>query len=205
MPSTGWITAGAGANNADAGTTAWTDPGNITVATDDAYAIASSVAKSGGTTQYLHATSFDFSALPSSLTVDGVQARLRYGNAASVTFHTVQLIVGGSRTGSNLADATAMTSGVSTTDYGGTSNLWGLSLSRADVVSSSFGLAVRCTNPAASWRSPRVYYVQIDISYTEITGNPGAFFALFSVKDRLREILKPKRQFWLPEPGFICA
>lgn len=208
MADTGWVTVGTGANNADAGATAWTNPGNITSASDASYAQATSIAKNGAGSQYLHGTNLSLS-VPAGATIDGVEALVRrtannYGNTYD---HTIQLIVGGSRSGDNKASATiwpANTS-INSATYGGASDLWSLSLSQADVVAANFGLAVRVAASTASAITPRVQYLQIKVHYTEAAGNTGAFFALFNVKDRLREILKPKKRFWLPEPAFARA
>lgn len=206
MADTGYVTAGTGANNADAGNTAWSNPGNITTATDSANASANNITKSG-TSQYLHATNFDFSSIPVGATIDGIDVLRREGSStANVQDHTVQLIVGGTRSGDNKATGTTWTTSASTETFGGASDLWGLSLSRADVVASNFGVAIRATNISGSAQpTARIYYVQIKVHYTEAAGNTGAFFALFSVKDRIREILKPRKKFWLPEPVFARA
>lgn len=209
MADTGWVTAGTGANNAAAGNTAWGNTGNITTATDAAYSEASSVAKSGST-QYLHAANFDFSSIPSGSTIDGIEALVRRqqtGTGGS-SDNTIQLILGGSRTGSNLASSEDWSSSIQSKQYGGASNLWGLTPDRSDVISASFGLAIRGNNLSGITQiNLRVYYVQIKVHYTEPepAGNTGAMFMLWRMKDRIREILKPKKQFWLPEPAFARA
>lgn len=211
MPSTGFILAGTGANNAGAGDDAWSNPGNITNTNDSNYAEAA-VSKSE-TSQYLHGTNYGFS-IPEGATIDGIEARFRRGanitgsSVADMKEHTIQLIVGGSRSGDNKADTGANWPGLSNTpsnkDFGGSSDKWGLSLARSDVVASTFGVAVRTSNTnSSSTRNFRIYSVWINVHYTEAAaGNTGAFFALLSVKERLREILKPTRKFWLPDPVF---
>lgn len=206
MASTGWTIAGTGANNADAGDKAWSNPGNATNTDDAQYAGVGDIPKSTGTSQYLHMTNFGLS-VPSGATIDGIEARVRGGSAVAnqIADNTIQLIVGGSRAGANNASATKWPtySNRANADYGGASNLWSLSPTRADVVASNFGLAVRVTQTSGSGTGyARVYSVWLNVHYTEATGNTGAFFALFSVRDRLREILKPRRRFWMPEPAF---
>lgn len=207
MADTGWVTVGTGANNADAGNTAWSNTGNITTATDSAYAQATSIPKSTGTSQYLHGTNLGLS-IPAGSTIDGIEALVRHYNSGSFQYdHTVQLIIGGSRSGSNKASGTVWASNtIENFTYGGASDLWGLTPTRGDVVASNFGLSFRMSNQIALGTStPRVYYIQMKVHYTEAAGNTGAFFALFNVKDRIREILKPKKRFWLPEPVFARA
>lgn len=209
MADTGWVTPGTGANNADAGDVAWSNASNITTATDAARADASSLPKNTGTSQYLHATNFDFSSIPSGATIDGIEARVRKGSSTNtanrIYEHTIQLIVGGSRAGSNKGGSGSWVLTTSTATFGGATDLWGLAPSQSDVASSNFGLAVRAVNTNTGTGNAFVYYVQLKVHYTEAAGNTGAFFALFNVKDRIREILKPKKKFWLPESVFARA
>lgn len=207
MPDTGWVTVGAGANNSDAGSAAWANVTNITVASDVAYASAS-VPPANGTSQYLHGTALGLAVLiPDGATPVGVEAavRRRSGWNEMGGDHTIQLLKGGARGGDNKSLGALWSNTEVTSYYGGAADLWGLSLSRADVVSPDFGLAARVisTRPSGN-NSIRIHYMQIKVHYT-VSGNPGAFFALFNVKDRIREILKPKRKFWLPEPAFARA
>lgn len=200
MTDTGWVTVGSAANNADAGDVAWTNTANILVA-DDVDRASSTITKSG-TSQYLHATNFGFS-LPSGSTIDGIEALVRRaGNSSYISEHTIQIIKGGSRSGANKAGATWTSTTPTTSTYGGASDLWSNSLTRSDVIASNFGLAIRASNSGSSALQARVYYAQMKVHYTEPAGNTGAFFALFSVKDRIREILRPRRRFWMPEPVF---
>ena len=148
MPDTGWIIAGTGANNADAGDAAWTNPSNI-LAQDTNY--ANYLAKNNSS-QYLHATNFALSSVPDASVIVGVEARIRRAqDGTGIADHTVQLIAGGTRQGSNKADlATAWTGGSVQTnkDYGGPADLWGLALTPAIVKASNFGLAIRAATLA---------------------------------------------------------
>lgn len=207
MADTGWVTVGTGANNADAGNKSWNNTSNITTASDASYSTTTTNLKDEETSQYLHGTNCDFSSIPEGSTIDGVGVLVRrcrssdQASGGNMQDHTIQLLVGGVRTGDNKAVSTAWggINNVGTAEYGGASDLWGLSLSRSEVIASNFGLAVRAYTSTGS-RSPQVFYIQIKVHYTEAAGNTGAFFALFNVKDRLREIMKPKKKFWLPEP-----
>lgn len=128
-----------------------------------------------GTSQYLHATNFGF-VLPLGTTIDGIVARVqRFANFAStVVDHTVQLIVGGTRSGDNKADVVSTWSTSATNvDYGAPTDAWGLSLTVADVNSSNFGLAFRATNThTKSSRTASVDVVWLDIYYTPPKGPP---------------------------------
>lgn len=202
MPSTGFQLAGTGANVSGGGSAVWANPNNITDTDDASFANGGNL-KSSGSTQYLHATNFGFS-IPAGAEIVGIEARFRIlkSGSGNIVDNEVQAVIGGSRTGSNLADTTTnWPSSATNRDYGGASNLWGLTPSRAQVVASDFGVSMRAIHTGgSSTASPRVISVWINVYYE--LPPAGAFFALFSVADRLRDILKPKRRFWLPEPTF---
>lgn len=142
MTDTGFVLPGAGVNNADAGNVAWSNPSRATAADGSS---VSATAKSGNTTQYLQVTNFGF-AVPSGMTVTGVVARVRRAAfAAGARDHTIQIIKAGTRSGNNNADTGTdwPTSALTDKDYGGASDLWGLSLTDTDTNASNFGLAVR--------------------------------------------------------------
>jgi hypothetical protein len=162
MANTGFTLAGTGANNADAGNAAWSNTGNITA--DDGTS-AGSFPKAGQTSQYLHATNFGF-ALPSGATIDGIVVRVdRLATANLITDHTIQLIIGGSRSGDNKADTmTTWPSSAATKDYGSASDLWGLTLAEADIESSTFGVAIRVSSTGTA--SAQVDAIWIDVYYT---------------------------------------
>lgn len=164
MTDTGWQLAGTGANNNDAGTTAWSNPGNV-VASDDAD--ASCTIKSGQTTRYLHATNFG-SAVPAGATINGIEYRIERSNtgAAANVDHTIQSIKGGTRQGTNVADTgTSWPNTDTNRDYGSSAELYALSWSVADVNASDSGVAIRASASGtttftvdAVWR--RVHYTE---------------------------------------------
>src|SRR5690606_36046040 len=146
---------------------------------------------------------------PSGSTIDGVKAYIykwaqRASGAPRVADATIQLIVGGSRVGDNKANTTPdWDSTEDVYEYGGDNDLWGLILSDSDVNASNFGIAIRAANTytaAPISLQARVYHIKMQVSYTPPSGNPGAMFMLFSVKDRIREIIEAsKPKLWLPE------
>lgn len=204
MPNTGWVFAGTGANVTTPGTTNWANPSRIT-ASDNSRSTASNIPAQGGTSRLLYATNFSFG-IPAGATILGVSARIERSATPSVTIrdHTIQLILGGTPTGDNLAD-TGSAWGTSETNVvtGGPSSLWGLSLTYSDVSTPDFGVMLRVINQnATATGTASVDAISMQIEYEGGGGNGGAFFALFSVKERLREILNPKPRFWLPDPSF---
>lgn len=216
MADTGWVLAGTGTNDAGSGATAWSNPSRVT-ANDNSEADAANIPKNDGLSQLLFSTNYNFSAIPVGATIDGVEFRferrsVRASGAwnSSINDNLVQLIVGGSLAGSNLSAGANYPNGATLSgSYGGASNLWGASLTRANVVASDFGVAIQAVNNSGAAANYTAYvdYMEMKVYYTEPapTGNAGAMFMLWRMKDRIREILEPKKRFWLPEPAFARA
>lgn len=141
--STSLTLAGTGANNADAGTVAWSNPDRVT-ADDGSNATAST--KGSSTTQYLHATNFSFSIPANSIRIGAQVRKQHFSSGGNMVDHTIQLIVGGTRTGDNKADTmTAWPGSATNADYGDAYDSWNAGLTPAGVNSSSFGFATRAT------------------------------------------------------------
>lgn len=130
------------------GNITWTSPGSIT-ASDDVYATSNIDAYQD--TYYLQATNFGFS-IPAGATIDGVTARIEIkrgsgsGNRGIPEWNVVQLIVGGTKSGTNNASQHVgeITETVDTNyDFGGVSDGWGLSLTTSDVNATDFGFAIK--------------------------------------------------------------
>ena len=81
--------------------------------------------------------------VPVDATVTGVQARILAAQAGTGGFvFSVCLVVGGVAAGNDLGDAAPLDHGVGTwLPYGGSGNLWGLSLTPAQVNAANFGVA----------------------------------------------------------------
>lgn len=164
--STGFIVAGAGANNADAGDATWVSPDGV-IASDNNY--AASTLTAGQTSWYLHATSFGHS-LPAAATVTGIEVRIERRDfiaADRTKDHTVQLIKAGTRQGDNKADTSIFWPAADTNkDYGAANDLWGLTLTKAQVEASNFGVAVRAENVhGSSSGQPSVDAIWTNIHY----------------------------------------
>ena len=169
--------AGAGANDNSAGTTPWTNPGNI-AANDSAYAVATNVAASS-TSQYLNASNFGFS-IPTGATINGITVVVdRMGSSTSsggIRDLSVQLLKGGARIGNDKANTTTNwpTTGATAT-YGTTSDLWGAGWTASDINASDFGVSLRVSNAnTTSARTASVDYVRITVTYTRDTTAPSS-------------------------------
>ncbi len=170
MASTGWLLVTTGANNADAGNVAWSNPGNITA---DSTTVASAGMTSGQTSQWLHATApSGISALiPAGSTIDGIEVRNRRYRSGSTHARTtsVMLIKAGSRVGSNLANTTTnWGTAAETIDTGGATELWGTTWTRDDVVASGFGFALMANKSAGSGTTTaNIEAAWINVHFTE--------------------------------------
>lgn len=157
--------AGTGENDAAVGTQSWASFSNITA--DDATPAVSSVFE-GTTSHYLKATNFGFD-VPGGATIDGIIVEVeRYKfSAGTIRDSILRLVKGGVVSGDNKAATATNWPGADTVaTYGSASDLWGLTLTPADVNASDFGvvLSVAATNDDAT---ARVDYISITIHYTE--------------------------------------
>lgn len=165
---------GLGADNAAAGTVAWSNPTNIS-ASDDARATA--VLGAAATSHQLRATQFGF-AIPTTATVTGVTVAIeRSGTVGGdVKDATVQLLKAGTAAGSNKATATTWPLTDTVATYGGSADLWGTTLSPSDVNNSGFGVLIQAVATAGS--TARVDLVTIAVSFTDprrgLVLSPGA-------------------------------
>lgn len=166
---TGLLFANAGANVNDGGSTAWTNPGNIT-AIDGAR--ANCFRSSAGTSQLLRAT-FDLSTVPDTSTIVGVLVRLHrdYSSSAppaTIRDHTIRLTKDGTNmVGDNKADtATDWIINTGTTvDYGGATDLWGTTLTPAEVKAATFGAMIKVSFANLTNGNARVEAVRITVYY----------------------------------------
>tara|TARA_R100000808_G_scaffold3310_1_gene11864 strand:- start:1370 stop:5290 length:3921 start_codon:yes stop_codon:yes gene_type:complete len=121
-------------------------------------------------TDGLRATNFSFSGvLPADAEIKGIEVDVEKSVDAGsdVTDKLVQLVVGGSLVGNNKADTgTAWGTSDATANYGGATDLWGLTPSRSQVVASDFGVEIRATKgTSTSTRQARIDHVTITIHY----------------------------------------
>lgn len=154
----------------------WVTPSNVT-ASDDARATDNLLP--GETSYYLQATNFGFS-IPAGATIDGVTATIEIsrgsgsGNRGIPEWDTVQLIVGGTKTGTNNASQ-HLGEITETTDtnytFGGVSDGWGLSLTTSDVNATDFGVAIRIVETD---NGPYDVNVLVDSMQLTITYTAGA-------------------------------
>lgn len=127
---------------------------------------SSTVATASPDSQNLDLTNFGFT-LPSS-TINGIEFSIEREKTGlgTIADNTVQLIIGGTATGTNKADATAWTTSDLTVRYGGSNDLWGLSPSYTDINASNFGVRVKISLTAGTGGKAAIDYICLKIYYT---------------------------------------
>lgn len=165
----------------------WSSPNNIT-SSNNAHA-SKQFNSGGGTSDTLQATSFGFS-IPSGATIDGIVVEIeRYADSnfptLNITDNEIRLIKGGVISGTNKATATSWSTTESYFTYGGSSDLWGLSLTRTDVNASNFGVSIKVTGTVLEKAqvSAFVDHVRITVHYTESGGGGSQTNALLMAGD----------------------
>lgn len=154
-------------NNTSVGDVSWTNPGNA-AASDNLYATASlGTADTTDTTYYLMATGFGFN-IPNGVTISGVVVEVeRRASGSGVRDYSVRLVVANTAVGSNNAfTATDWPTTDTYVTYGSATDLWGLTLTPADINSGGFGVAISATNTSTASRTAYIDHIRITIYYT---------------------------------------
>lgn len=164
MASEGPLIAGTGANDASYGTTAWTNPGNVTAndGTDATCGVAS-----GDTSQYLKSTNFGF-AIPSGATIDGIivkwERAVTMGTAADAR---VRIVKGGVIGATEKSVGAIWAPAMQLDSFGGAADLWGESWSYSDINASDFGAVVAGLETSGfAGCTLAVDYCEITVHYT---------------------------------------
>jgi hypothetical protein len=161
---------GTGANFNDGGTTAWSTPTNIQGDTTGTAATCN-VGANPGTSQKLRATNFGF-AVPSGATIVGVTVEIERV-AANANRHfdsNIQIMKAGSETGDNKSAGAAIPTTKAFGTYGGSSDLWGTTLSSTDVNNSGFGVSFKISRSSSQTTTTSVSRVRITVEYSEGRG-----------------------------------
>jgi len=180
MVSSGPNSPGTAADDATVGTIAWTAPAQaLTINDNGAYAQFVGVA----TSHYLKLTNYGF-AIPTDATVNGIAVMVRRcteelaGNAHKDS--VLKLVQGGAVVGDNNADtatfwpiqAFGIWPGNSNVNYGGSSALWGMAWTPANINAADFGVVLSATCSNATGPDAYVDCIQITVYYT--AGSAGA-------------------------------
>ncbi|GAC1500615.1 MAG: hypothetical protein NVS1B10_04340 [Candidatus Saccharimonadales bacterium] len=157
-------------DDASIGTIAWTNPGNAAV--EDG--ISATNSGNGATTHYLKATSFGFT-IPSNATILGVvaEAKVSCGCSAPPPWQdTAARLVKANVIGTtDRSSATSYTSSLTYLSHGGTTDLWGTTLTPSDVNNSGFGFALASIKPGGVVAGVSVDAIRIIVYYSAPTSS----------------------------------
>lgn len=164
---------------------AWSNVDNIKVAEGTPAYASCCFAGSGAqdASHRLKATNMGFN-IPTDATIDGVKVEvMQYCDSPSVLFveYQAHLLKAGSVTGSNKATYTDLPVSPTLRTYGGESDLWGATLSPADVNDAGFGFAYQVQIPMENYDSFYAYvdYVRITVYYTSAGSSSSQAFFMF--------------------------
>jgi hypothetical protein len=149
----------------------------VNVGADDGSSATASITLSilgSGKTNYLKATGFGFT-IPPSATICGVSVSIKKRALGInllnwITDEAVRLVVGGAITGNNKEDPDKWTGTGAFSNYGGTTDTWGNTLTPADVNSSNFGVAIAAEYKGVLgvFLTAEIDYITMQVSYMNI-------------------------------------
>ncbi|MFN8291574.1 MAG: T9SS type A sorting domain-containing protein [Chitinophagaceae bacterium] len=172
--STGWQNATSFSTDNITGVYDFSIPANAQVSDNARSSAASLIAILTGNTYYLEAKNFGFT-IPSYSSICGISVEIESRATgllltAAVRDNEVKIIKNGTITGNNKALPGDWTSTDTYKSYGGASDLWGTTLTPADVNSSGFGIAisVRIIALVAALPSAEIDHIRMKIDYNPI-------------------------------------
>jgi hypothetical protein len=159
MASTGNVFPGTGSSVARSTATAWTTPTNI--GSDNATDATCNSGASGSA--YLVASNFDLASVPSDATILGFTVRVEASEHSAGT-ETLNAQLQGSTAALVGSSKTANISGTGKTvyTYGGAADMWGTSLTVAEIQDSDFGVRLWFTTT----HDVRIDYVTVAVEYS---------------------------------------
>lgn len=165
MADTGWKYAGSAADQG--GLQSWTNTGNATGSNTGTYAYC--VMSAASNSNALRLTGFDFSALPSDATIDGIQVAIyaAEGGAGDLAVDARLVIEG---TPSGATKNTALTTTPMEYVLGNSTDKWSLTPTPAQLKAGTSGIELVFTNDPFDSSEARAYYVGIKIYYTPAAG-----------------------------------
>lgn len=172
--STGFVNGTTFATDNSTGSYDFSVPSNAQTSDNIRTSAASLISVLSANTYYLKITGFNFS-IPAASSICGVSVEVESRATgviltAAVKDNEVRLVKGGVITGNNYAKAADWPSSDGVTSYGGTSDLWGTTLTPADVNSSGFGIAIsaRIIALVAALPSADIDNIRLKITYNPL-------------------------------------
>lgn len=152
----------------------WSNPSNAT-SSNNSYAVADGI--SAGVdpdfTSRLKATGFGF-AIPAGATILGIVAEIEVkasmtgspGTSVDCSDNEALLVKAGTASGTNKSAAAGITTTDTYKSFGGPTDLWGLSLTPADVNSSDFGFQYRASFNEDNNSTISVDHIRLTVHYS---------------------------------------
>lgn len=167
-------------NDNSYGTEAWSNPSNA-AASDNSYAIVTIVGVGAVSSNYLKATNFGFS-VPSGATILGITVTKEgYFSGSGGGNSNARLVKGGTPSGDVKINGFGAESVIT---VGGSTDLWGLTLTPADINDSNFGVVLYTDMFAGSNCSIGIDHITITVTYdysitaTQAVGSTGKKLAV---------------------------
>ncbi|OGY90712.1 MAG: hypothetical protein A3B31_02620 [Candidatus Komeilibacteria bacterium RIFCSPLOWO2_01_FULL_53_11] len=169
---------GTAADDSSVGSIAWSSVDNIKA--DDSSVAVAILTATNAESHYAKGTNFSFS-IPTTATINGVvlEVEKKVGTCTvgtSISDNSVRLVKNGSVSGDDKQQGTAWPTSLTYATYGGAADLWGLSLTPADINLTNFGAVIQAMAvPAATCRANidamriTVYYTTSGGTYNSVT------------------------------------
>ena len=184
MATQGALSPSVASNDSSVGTKAWSSVDNIKVS-DDSRASCSGSFESPFLTNYLKASSFNFS-IPTGATIDGIVVEIekseRSGLGGVIRDNSVRIVKSDGSVGTtNKADTvTNWSTTESYVSYGGSTDTWGETWSAEDINDTDFGVVLAADIVSGSFVNAGVDHIRVTVHYTGgTTANTSNFLQLF--------------------------
>lgn len=158
--------AGTGANDTSVGTRSWGTPTNVS-SNDNSYASTQTLNSGNPLSNYLRASGFDFSALPSNAIIEGITVQVgKLSSGATVRDNQVNLYSSNGTTTDNKASSSDWGTTEAESVYGGASDKWGrTSWTVAEIQDSSFAVLFSAQR-IANTITASVDYISVSVTYS---------------------------------------
>lgn len=172
MAETGLVIAGQGRSvTRTGGDDSWANPSRITA--DDGSTSDVEMTLAGDESHWLVADTFNLSSIPDGATILGVTARLQvYTSGTGDRGDVIEVVIG--KNDSTLGTIKTPNSDINSQsplnyDYGGASDLWGLSLTAAEVKASTFQFRIATRSQGGTFRTHHVDAMWVNVTYLPAT------------------------------------
>ncbi len=164
-----------GGTGVSSGSPAWLNPGN-TSTSNNGYTTSTIVGAGSSGTLDVKSFGFTSAMIPASAIIRGITVSIERKAASSSRLRDshVYLLKAGAAAGTDDASGNYWSTTDGAASYGSGSDLWGTTLTAADVINSGFGVRLVARNTSGTSVVGSVDYVSITITYTADVGGIGS-------------------------------